>query len=211
MSVAIAPATAAPVTFQFEGYLTNAHPDHQAEYGFGVGSPFVASYTFNTTMTDIAPADPKIGAYRGGFTAVSLTIGGHLLLPPGPFLPADDHVIGISRDPSRDFSYDVVSNLQSRATNGTGLLQMSFQLTDPSQTAFDSDALPVHPPSLSSFANKEAVFYVATSTGGGQARGLITSLTAVPVPAAVLLFGTGLTALIGLGTGSWRRKQIRIV
>jgi heme A synthase len=41
----------------------------------------------------------------------------------------------------------------------------------------------------------------------GTVSGVLTALTAVPLPAAVILFGAGLVALVGLGAGSWRQKK----
>jgi len=38
-------------------------------------------------------------------------------------------------------------------------------------------------------------------------RGELTSLTAVSLPAAVILFGAGLMALVDLGAGSCRKKK----
>ena len=74
--------------------------------------------------------------------------------------------------------------------------------------AFNSN-YPTTAPSISAFTttNRWPLVYAAGGQGGGQGvQGALTSLPAVPLPAAVILFGGGLIALVGLGAGSWSRK-----
>jgi len=84
-----------------------------------------------------------------------------------------------------------------------------MELTDPSGGVFSNDHLPTTPPSLSSFAtNSWRILFEDPSTHQARLIGTITTLTAaVPLPAAVILFGAGLVALVGLGAGSWRQKK----
>lgn len=92
--------------------------------------------------------------------------------------------------------------------NGFNPSIFSLTFTDFSHAAFDSEALPSSPPNLSSFASKGVSLYFSGPLGSSFLDGKITFLTAVPVPAAVLLFGTGLTALIGLGAGDVNRSAL---
>ena len=73
----------------------------------------------------------------------------------------------------------------------------SITLADETGTAFSSVALPGNqPPSLSSFnVNRWTLAFA----NGKTLVGSLDSLTAVPLPATVLLFGAGLIALVGLG------------
>jgi hypothetical protein len=82
----------------------------------------------------------------------------------------------------------------------------AIELADPTHTAFNNDLLPTTPPNLGSFATKN---FRLVFNGGpvGTVSGVLTALTAVPLPAAVILFGAGLVALVGLGAGSWRQKK----
>ncbi len=91
------------------------------------------------------------------------------------------------------------------AVNGRNPLAFGFNLTGNS-SAFGSNAVPTTPPSLS-FFNTETFRVLFTGGGRSIVTGTLTSLTAVPLPAAVILFGAGLVALVGLGAGSWRQKE----
>jgi hypothetical protein len=89
--------------------------------------------------------------------------------------------------------------------NGLQLFGFSLTLTDDSHTAFDNDALPSSPPSINSFAMRHASFTFRNASAIASLTGHLTQVSAVPLPAGLLLFGTGLTALIGLGVKSWHR------
>ncbi|MDH4344368.1 MAG: hypothetical protein OEV71_14845, partial [Nitrospira sp.] len=67
-----------------------------------------------------------------------------------------------------------------------------------------SDALPMSAPSLSSLAFNEFRLAFGPDGVAGGVSGVVTSLTAVPLPAAVLLFSAGLISLVGLGAGGLR-------
>ncbi|MBH0202663.1 MAG: hypothetical protein HP496_10330 [Nitrospira sp.] len=65
-----------------------------------------------------------------------------------------------------------------------------------------------NPPSLSDLDSKTWRLYFKNSDGVPFAfYGPIHSLTAVPLPPAVLLFGAGLIALVGLGVGGLRNLR----
>jgi hypothetical protein len=73
---------------------------------------------------------------------------------------------------------------------------------------FASDALPTTAPGIDSFDLKNQ-WRLVFEPGGKAVSGFISamSITAVPLPAAVILFGAGLIALVGLGAGSWRKRN----
>jgi len=83
----------------------------------------------------------------------------------------------------------------------------AFSLSNLGPGPFSTNALPTTVPSLSSFATNTWHLGFAPGANGHQVSGSLTSLTAVPLPAAVVLFGVGLVALIGLGAGNWRQKR----
>ncbi|MBS0182886.1 MAG: hypothetical protein JSS39_10830 [Nitrospira sp.] len=79
----------------------------------------------------------------------------------------------------------------------------SFQLIGPNNL-FTSDALPNPVPSLSSFAFNGSNLFIS---GFPSSPGSVATLTAVSLPAAVILFGVGIVALIGLGAGGLRNVR----
>jgi hypothetical protein len=97
----------------------------------------------------------------------------------------------------------------SSVTGGAinGVLPTSFQvsLTDPSGTVFSNLSLPTTPPSLSSFAMNQ--WRLDFGGVGNYVVGSLAHLTAVPLPAAVILFGAGLISLVGLGAGGLRNLR----
>ncbi len=204
------PATAAPVTFQFAGQLTSVIGGGLTAAGFSAGQSFVGSYTFESSSSDRF-SSANLGDYRA-LTNLTATIGSYTVtLVPGIQQSAIAIWNNYESYPNgpRDM-YSVGGEVTGAAVNGVSPFSFGIDLTDPSHTAFDSDALPSSPPNLSSFATKRASFYFPGALGNSFLHGEIHSLTAVPIPAAVLLFGTGLTALIGLGAGSRRRKLTRV-
>ena len=81
-----------------------------------------------------------------------------------------------------------------------------FELRGPN-TQFGTDALPTTVPSIATFTDFNRWRLVFGPGNGHVVRGDMSSLTAVPLPAAVILFGAGLIALVGLGAGSRRQKK----
>ncbi len=73
-------------------------------------------------------------------------------------------------------------------------------------SVWTSNALPTTMPSISSF-NHKTEWRLNFAPGEKQVSGTITALTAVPLPPAVLLFGAGLVALIGLGARNWQQRR----
>ncbi|TKB87801.1 MAG: PEP-CTERM sorting domain-containing protein [Nitrospira sp.] len=211
LSVAIAPATADPVTFQFTGEVFSVDSRLGGSTGFTNGNSFIGSYTFDPTALDTNPATTS-GVYRS-LTNWTVQVGAHtatfVSLPPV-------NAISVANDlfftPTNILDvYGVHAVATGMVVNGLAVADFDLTLQDNSHTAFNSDALPATPPSLNSFANRTLRLRFLTMNGGlAHVQANVASLTAVPVPAAVLLFGTGLTALISLGAGSRRRKQIRV-
>jgi hypothetical protein len=103
-------------------------------------------------------------------------------------------------------------------------LSFGMGLLDATSTAFSSDALPLTPPDLSSFANKRwgLVFLeVLPPTGevlfsppsvfplGGEITSLTLSFTPVLEPTTLLLLGSGLAGLAGFSRNRFRGKAPR--
>ncbi|TKB81904.1 MAG: hypothetical protein E8D44_13225 [Nitrospira sp.] len=213
LGVSGTPATAASVTFQFTGQLTFVESLLETATGISAGNSFIGTYTFDPTTLG-STFDPFVTVYSGAITNATASIGANVVLSPS--LPYSSSITIVNRPApvsGPDYSTSFSSfSVNQQSINGIRLNALNIGLVDPLATAFNNTALPTTPPSLGSFATKSASFYFLNELNGygGAATGEIHSLTAVPIPAAVLLFGSGLTALIGLGAGSWRRKQIRV-
>lgn len=192
------PATAALITYNFTGDVDHVHS--QLTSSFSTSSSPTAMTGFVTLNTaDTNTLDTKVGNYTvtnfkvtiGGYTATMGTSG---LVEIKDGTPGLDRVIGTINAPNGPN----VNFLAPRL--------FDVQLHGPAGT-FSGDALPTTTPSISSFTNFNRWRLVFGPGDGKVVRGALTSLTAVPLPAAVVLFGAGLVALAGLGAGSWRQRK----
>jgi hypothetical protein len=65
-----------------------------------------------------------------------------------------------------------------------------------------------NPPSLGDLSSTQWRLVFENSNGRAvRLQGVLNSLTVVPLPAAVLLFGAGLISLVGLGAGGLRNLR----
>ncbi|MEO7858907.1 MAG: hypothetical protein ABIU05_00445 [Nitrospirales bacterium] len=195
------PATAALVTFTFTGTVTSAGSNHAAS-AFAGGSPISLSgpYTFNSGVPN--GSDARLSVYPGTMSNMRFQVGTHNGVDgvSGPQVMLRTNNVPFAGD-----KYTSSSPEASVSTNGT---PVAFEFARTRSTgAFSNTSLPTTPPSLGSFAS--APTYRVNFTGGLQsiARGTMDSLTAVPLPVVVVLFGLGFIALVGLGAGSWQQRK----
>ena len=211
-SIAITPATAAPVTFAFTGVVNNVAPGLFTSGGNFNGSQKLSGfYTFNDATLDSNPSG-RIGRYNDTITALTVQLGPASGPPSytatlGPETPGNNNFIQIRNQPSGVDGYEVRAPVTGPSVNGFSPLYFRIELIDPSHTVFSNDSLPTTPPSLSSFATNTWRLVFTDGNGNARIQGSLTSATLVPLPAAVILFGAGLVALVGLGAGSWRQNK----
>lgn len=200
LSLTVASAVAAPVTFQFSGHLTLVDPIISTTTGFTAGHTFAVTYIFESTTpeTPFTSLDPRRGIYEGAVSNIWSTINAQLVIAPSPNIASS--AIEIGDNSSGNFPVDFYGMSAKVNTTGTDwqLGVVSFGLSGGSSAVFADDTLPTHPPSLASFANKEALFIFSDGFNFRNAFGIVDSLTAVPIPTTALLFGMGLLVLIGL-------------
>jgi len=197
-------AMATLVTFNFTGAVTSVGTQ-LAGGPFSVGQAATGSYSFeSTTPVSVSGVTGTYnGALTGSPTHLNVTIGTYVAS-----LAAGDNNIQVKNTAGASGDAYKVEGLFSGSPVGThDARSFDISLTHPSGNPFNSVALPTTPPSLNTFADRtlRLVF-----ENGGNSRTVIVALgalTAVPLPPAVILFGAGLIALVGLGAGSWRQRN----
>ena len=197
---------AASISFNFSGSVGDVFGGVFTPQGFGADGfttalPLSGGASFNTLATDVNAAS-NVGRYNNTIQDFSVSVGTYFasFAPGNSFIRVTNSAPGAGND-----IYELrVNGLFGSAVNGFTPSSFLLELTDPSGTAFSSDALPTSAPSLSSFARSE--FRLLFGSASTRVQGALTSL--VPLPAAVWLFGAGLVALVGLGSrGLVTRKE----
>jgi hypothetical protein len=201
-------ATAASITFNFTGVVTDVGT-HLYGGPISKNQAVTGSYTFDPNTSNTGSG--FTGTYNGALnptpliypsTNLNVTIGTYVAL-----LASGANSIEVKNNPSLSAdSYKVAGLFSGAAVNGNAASSFELNLLKPSSNQFNGVLLPTAPPSVLSFEkrNFRLVF------GNGDSRTVIVrldTLTAVPLPAAVILFGAGLIALVGLGAGSWRKRN----
>lgn len=198
----------APITFNFTGILNNA--------------PISGSYTFESTaplndvfsqstgrvaLFDQNPPrfDPPWTSAAGSITAATVNWAGttaslNPALPLPQFTDYGSNGITVYHSGYTDV-YGATFRVQGLTGYGW------FGLTVVGQGLLEQMALPAVPPSLNgSPAPSARLELFNLGTGAAFVQGTLTSLTAVPIPGAMLLFGSGLAAIMG---GRPLRRLIR--
>ena len=195
-SLAVTPAGAGTVTYNFAGTVADV--------------PAALTSQFNTDQSmwgSVTVSDTGSGPSYST-TAFTLHIGTYLATKNGVGSVTIQNNNTVLNAPT---TIDRMSSTQFVSGGSVGSYTPNFFAIDlrGPETVFSSQALPSTPPSISSFSilnSWRLVFKLGTTstTVSGQ-------LTAVPLPAAVLLFGAGLVALVGLGAGSRSLRASRLV
>ncbi len=218
------------ITFDFTGTLVAAHPHTFGGMLTGPLGPFPAStvsgsFTFDSHTSDANP-DDHIGQYDGAIESFSFSVTRPITgdsyqfgldLSGSSGRPVQNAIVVNADHTPANQSYVVSASVQNVVPNGPIVdgdnyfaREFFLNLLNPSSAVFTSDSLPVTPPDHTLFSlydsvlNPDGQFRIVfqSSHGDHTLIGNLTSLTPVPVPAAVYLFGTG---LIGLAIVARRR------
>jgi hypothetical protein len=190
------PSEASLVSFSFSGSIGEVGGLLFPTVGSG---PMSGDITFDTST---APVVPGTGIYLNSVTGLNLNINGRMFSytsgANGMLILNSPSLGGID-------SLTAFSTVAGGAINGVSPASFQLSLSDPSGNAFGNLSLPTTPPSLSSFARNQ--WRLDFGGTGNYVIGSLAHLTAVPLPAAVLLFGAGLISLVGLGAGGLRNLR----
>ena len=176
--------------------------------------------TFNADTIDSNASD-AVGQYNGAISnlwlSVTNIVGAPYLFSFNPAGPLN--AIHVNADPlAANQSYTISAGINNVVPSGPIMdgdnyysLDFFLNLLKPSSSVFASDALPATLPGSSPFSpysnlmNPDGQFRLvfANSQGDHTLIGNLTSLAAVPLPAAAWLFGSGVIGLIGFA----RRKM----
>ncbi|MBI5316173.1 MAG: hypothetical protein HZB34_09395 [Nitrospirae bacterium] len=186
-SIAVNPANASLVDFNFAGSVASFSSGLP---NFSVGQAMSGLIRYDDTTSDSNGLD-GIGQYTAAITGGSIQfngVGGY-----SATLDSTGSFINIEQVGTMD-----VYKLHAPVA---GSLSDYFEITIiHSPSAFTNT---LFPPSLGMIAS--AQFRLVFGDGGPkEVKG---PLTAVPLPPAMILFGAGLVALIGLGARNWQRAQ----
>ena len=201
------PAGAAPMQFAFTGIVSGSNV--KLSPPFAIGQTMSGFFTVDSPLDASTDSNPSanIASYSNHITNLSVTIG--TSTPYVATFGQQNNNITIRNLPAFDSAKLVVNTLTSGAqVNGFTPTKFDMTLVDGTAGAFNSQ-YPTTVPSLSSFLTTNQ-WRLVFAPGGRVVQGALTSLTAVPLPAAVILFGAGLVALAGLGAGSWRQRKIEV-
>ena len=184
LSIPITAAQAALVNYSFTGSIDGISP---------ALFPVSGTFQFNNESSNSG------GVYNGVVTGFTLNLGG---LYASSFAPGANAVTISQNIPMGGGNGDRWA-LVSAATGDdlNGFTPFRFDLRfDRLGGGLFSDTSLQDPPSLSGLsAARWRLFFEDADGNPAVFLGSITSLTAVPLPAAVLLFGAGLISLVGLG------------
>ena len=229
----IRPTTAHSVTFDFTGTVVTADPSSLGgifpvpilSYP---ASTITGSFTFDATVPD-SNGLGTVGLYDGAIQSLSLSVAKPITADAYEFnldlsgssgRPVQNSILVNANGTAANQSYLLSASIQNLLpagpiVDGNNFFAREFfiNLANPSSSVFVTDALPETPPDRSLFS-----LYSATANPNGQFRlvfgsphgdhtliGNLTSLSvsAVPIPAAVYLFGSGLATIAAFA----RRKS----
>lgn len=195
LAVPITAAQAALVTYSFTGSIDNITPKDTIS----------GSFQFDNATGGSG------GVYNGAVRGFTLNIEG---IGHNSFFAPGANAVTISQ--SMPLGSGIVDRwaLVTAATGGvisgtTAPFSFDLRLDHKGEGLFTDTSLQ-DPPSLSSLNGGRAqwrLFFEDVDGNPSVYLGSISSLTAVPLPAAVLLFGAGLISLVGLGAGGLRNLR----
>lgn len=196
-SVSITMAQAALVTYSFSGSIDGSS-----------STSVLGSFQFETATSGSS------GVYNGAVRGFSLDIGGfsEAIFAPGANAVTISQNVSMMVGGTGD-RWALVTAATGNAImgpNGSPVKPFSFDLrSDLPGGGFSTNLQDYDYPSLGGLNGGSARWRLFFEDANGNPSAFLGSatLTAVPLPAAVILFGAGLISLVGLGAGGLRNLQ----
>jgi len=195
------------ITFSFEGSIKSMS-DSLNSY-FEIGQTMSGSYTFDSNTPDTHTSS-EYGNYHESIIDLEVTVGDKTYTDiPGSsggdnIIQVKDQTDTYPKDPSED-RYWVNMVVDGPNLGSFGFIQPDYFrlcMEDPTAEAFINTNLPLTPPDKDDF-NYNNMWLVFTEYGNSRhITAELTSLSAVPIPSAVWLLGSGLIGIVGI-----RRKS----
>jgi len=193
-------AQAALVTYSFTGGVSNLNGALLPTVN--MGSPVSGTFQFDNATGGVG------GNYQGAVTNLSLNIGGYT----SSFDALGANTVTVFNQ--IDLGGSIIGDRWRLLTGATGVpingyspYQFDLHVDQEGGAAFSNVDLQ-SPPSFNTLTGSRWRLMFENADGNlVRVQGGLSSLTAVPLPAAVLLFGAGLISLVGLGAGGLRNLR----
>jgi hypothetical protein len=188
---------AAHIQYSFTGTVGGANGALRSD--LPVGSAMTGTFSFENTTSATG-----VGRYPGAVQSFSLNIGSYSV----SFDPSGDvNLVRITDNPSGDL-WRLRTSVMGDGIGQYSPTEFRLDLEDEDGLAITGTELQ-DPPSLGALTSTQWRLVFEDDATGNMVRvqGVLNSLTAVPLPAAVLLFGAGLISLVGLGAGGLRNLR----
>ncbi len=179
-------AHASLVTFRFEGEVSSV--DSELLGPFSIGEMFTGTYTFDSdALTDaLSSSVPPVYVWRDAITEISFTMGEYVASA------TNGNIIYDIEDPPGYYEANSFGPWSASPVDNDTLFS--------SRLSWVPSRLQATPPVDPAFT-PEGNFLVTFKDPLDRSHfviGTLSSVSAIPIPSAVYLFGTGLIALIGI-------------
>jgi hypothetical protein len=196
-------ATAALITIHFEGTVKHIDPELSSE--FSLSDKLVGSYSYHSDTSDRIPEESGRGHYD--LNHLSYTVGGFAYTHRGSVQGPPNLSISNDVEFSPSVFTDIyrISGSEGGVSHGPSVgpyFAEFFEWEGRGEDLFSNDSLPLTPPSLRSLLPTQGTWSLYFRNPNDLFSspfmyGEFTSLTLapVPVPGALLLFGSGVLGL----------------